>query len=42
MAGAVADKAEFDYKGGEIGQGEAERRIRTARQFLAAVKDILR
>lgn len=38
---AVADKSDFDYKAKVAGKDEAERRIRTARQFLTAVREIL-
>ena len=32
LSDAVADKPDFDYKGGEVSRGGAERRIRVARQ----------
>jgi len=41
LGDAVADKSDFDYKGKEVGKDEAERRIRNARQFLSAVREIL-
>ena len=42
LGDAVADKSEFDYKGMEVSQEGARRRIRGAREFLAAVEEILR
>ena len=42
LGDAVADKSEFDYKGMEVSKEEARRRIRAAREFLAAVREILR
>jgi hypothetical protein len=42
LSDAVADKPDFDYKGEAESQSGAERRIRLARQFLDAVRGILR
>ena len=41
LGDAVADKSDFDYKARVASKDEAERRIRTARQFLTAVREIL-
>ncbi len=38
---ALREKSEYDYGGAEIGRIEAERRVRRAEVFLAAVRDIL-